>query len=345
MPSGSPLSEIRFSTRKTVLYSVLLTTIGLGLIEAAARLTQPGLREIPRFLVRSIDTDIELPFMEPDPEVFWKPTPGFSGPMWDGLVTIDANGLRENRADHGRAPRRIVCFGDSITFGFGVSNEETYPAALSALLEPRGIEVRNAGVTGYTSYQAVRWLRRQLRAQRVDEVTLLIGWNDLTRRPITDVEFAARIKYSAGTADEALKHLAIYRLMKATWLRRGLESNDGKLSRPTVRVPLDDYARNLETFVNEARAAGARPHFIALPSRLLPGKEPSRTDYSDTLAAVARRLSVPLHGVGVLNSSSGEIASSGNASYFIDALHMSPAGNRLMASLLARDLEASVRRD
>ncbi len=343
MSSRAPLGEIQFSTRKTVLYSVLLTAIGLGLIEAAARLTQPGLRELPRFLVRSIDTDIELPFMEPDPEVFWKPTPGFSGPMWDGLVTIGADGLRENRADRGRAPRRILCFGDSVTFGFGVSNEETYPAALSDLLEPRGIEVRNAGVTGYTSYQAVRWLRRQLQRQHLDEVTLLIGWNDLTRRPITDVEFGARLRSAAGTADETLKHLAIYRLMKATWLRRGLESMDGKLSRPTVRVPLRDYAANLEIFVNEARAAGARPHFIALPSRLIAGKEPGHTEYSDTLAAVAQRLSVPLHEVGILSSSSKEIAATGNAAYFIDSLHMSPDGNRLMASLLARDFEPSLR--
>ena len=343
MSSRAPSGEIRFSTRKTVLYSVLLTTIGLGLIEGAARLTQPRLRDLPRFLVRSIDTDIELPFMEPDPEVFWKPTPGFSGPMWDGRVTIGADGLRESRSNPGRAPKRILCFGDSITFGFGVSDEETYPAALSALLEPRGIEVRNAGVTGYTSYQAVRWLRRQLQRQHVDAVTLLIGWNDLTRRPITDAEFGARLASSTGTADQALRHLAIYRLMKASWLRRGLESDDGKLSRPTVRVPLRDYANNLEIFVNEARAAGARPHFIALPSRLIQGKEPSRTEYADTLAAVARRLSVPLHEVGILSSSNPEIASTGNAANFIDSLHMSPDGNRLMASLLARDLEPSFR--
>lgn len=343
MSSRAPSGEIRFSRRKTVLYSVLLTTLGFGLIEAAARLTQPGLRELPRFLVRSIDTDIELPFMEPDAEVFWKPIPGFSGPMWDGSVTIGPDGLRENRAERARMPRRILCFGDSITFGFGVSNEETYPAALSALLEPHGIEVRNAGVTGYTSYQAVRWLRRQLQGQRADEVTLLIGWNDLTRRPITDAEFGARLDSAAGTADEMLRHLALYRLMKATWLRRGLEGVDGRLPRPTVRVPLEDYTKNLETFVSEARAAGARPHFIALPSRRFPGKEPGHTDYGDRLAEVARRLSVPLHDVGILSSSNPQIAATGNAAYFIDPLHLSPEGNRLMATLLARDLEPYVR--
>ncbi len=336
---SAPLSEIRFSAGKTLLYSVLLTMTGLGLIEGAARFTQPGLRAMPLFLVRQIDTDIELPFMEPDPELFWRPKPGFSGPMWSGRVTINAEGLRENPAAGAGTSRRMLCFGDSITFGFGVSDEESYPAALSTLLAPLGIEVRNAGVTGYTSYQTLRWLRRQLKSQRVDEVTLLIGWNDGTQRPITDAEFGARLEYSTGTADQALQHLAIYRLMKATWLRRGLEAKDREASRTTARVPRKDYEHNLEMFVAEARAAGARPHFIALPSRLIQGAQPARTDYSDTLAAVAQRLSVPLYDVGILSSSQPDIAAAGNASYFIDALHLSPAGSGLMASLIARQFQ------
>lgn len=340
---GTPLNEIRFSTRKTVLYSVLLTMAGLGLIEAAARFTQPGLRTIPLFLVRQIDTDIELPFMEPDPELFWKPAPGFSGPMWSGRVTINAGGLRENPPARAGASKRMLCFGDSITFGFGVGNEDTYPAVLAALLEPLGIEVRNAGVTGYTSYQALRWLRRQLKSQRVDEVTLLIGWNDSTLRPITDAEFGERLKYSTWTADQALRRLAIYRLMKATWLRRGLETHGRQTPRTTARVPLEDYAHNLEMFVTEVRAAGARPHFIALPHRLIQGERPNHTRYFDTLAAVAQRLSVPLYDVGTLSDSHQDITGIGNASYFIDSLHLSPDGNRLMASLVARQLQASAR--
>jgi lysophospholipase L1-like esterase len=342
---SAQVSEVRFSAKKTAFYSVILTLTGLGLIEGAARVTQPGLRTIPLFLVRQIDTDVELPFMEPDPELFWKPAPGFSGPMWGGRVTINADGLRDNvPARPAVAPsRRLLCFGDSITFGFGVGDQDTYPAALATSLKGLGIEVRNAGVTGYTSHQTLRWLRRQLESQRIDDATLLIGWNDGTPRPITDAEFAARLRYSTTTADRALGYLAIYRLMKATWLRRGLEANGEETLRPTARVPLDAYAANLEMFVAEARAAGTTPHFIALPSRLLPGDKPRLTEYTAALEAVARRLSVPLYDVGILSSAHPDIAGRGNASYFIDSLHLSPEGNRLMASLLARQFETSVR--
>lgn len=316
---------------------------GLGLIEFAARFTQPGLRELPRFLVRSIDTDIELPFMQPDQELFWKPTPGYAAPMWGGAVTIGDDGLREGGIAAPGAPRRMLCFGDSITFGFGVSDDDSYPAALSVLLQSTGTEVRNAGVTGYTSYQTLRRLRQALKNQRVDFVTLLIGWNDGTRRPITDSEFAARLKSSTSTTDDVLRHLAIYRLMKGLWLRRGLVGSEGRAAQTTVRVPLDAYAANLESFVGEARAAGAQPIFISLPSRLIKGAEPSSTAYSETLAAVARRLSVPLLDVGILSGTSKDIAATGNESLFIDSLHLSPEGGRLMAKTLAGQLEPLLR--
>jgi lysophospholipase L1-like esterase len=337
------LSEIQFSTRKSVLYSLILTLTGLGLIEGAARFTQPGMRAVPMFLVRQIDSDIDLPFMEADPELFWKPLTGYSGAQWDGRVTIDATGLRTTPSPKAAPTRRLLCFGDSITFGYGVDDKESYPAVLASLLEPIGIEVRNAGVTGYTSYQTARWLRRQLQSQHVDDVTLLIGWNDLTMRPITDAEFGSRLRASTSNADEVLRHLAIYRWMKATWLRRGFRET-GQQSRTTARVPIEDYARNLEQFVAEARAAGATPRFISLPRRLPKGAEPYHSPYMDTLARVAERLSVPLLLVGKLSDSHPDIRVEGNASLFIDSLHFSPEGNRLMAGLIADQLKAALGR-
>ena len=49
--------------------------------------------------------------------------------------------------------KNIICFGDSITFGYGVNPEESYPAALSKMTD---IPVINAGIDGDTSVEAVR---------------------------------------------------------------------------------------------------------------------------------------------------------------------------------------------
>src|SRR5215216_2630361 len=51
------------------------------------------------------------------------------------------------------APVRIVALGDSLTAGFGLTPEATFPARLEAALRARGlaVEVTNAGVSGDTA--------------------------------------------------------------------------------------------------------------------------------------------------------------------------------------------------
>src|SRR5262249_33019073 len=64
--------------------------------------------------------------------------------VWQRVVTIDAEGLRENgRARPAGAP--ILALGDSFTFGDEVDDAETWPAQLEALV---GRPVPNRGVCG-----------------------------------------------------------------------------------------------------------------------------------------------------------------------------------------------------
>jgi acyl-CoA thioesterase-1 len=58
----------------------------------------------------------------------------------------------------------ILAIGDSMTAGFGVSAEESYPAQLEKELEKRGFHYRvvNQGVSGSTSAQALNGLTRGL---------------------------------------------------------------------------------------------------------------------------------------------------------------------------------------
>ena len=47
----------------------------------------------------------------------------------------------------------IICFGDSLTAGYGLSPDESYPALLQKMVDADGFkyEVVNAGVSGDTS--------------------------------------------------------------------------------------------------------------------------------------------------------------------------------------------------
>ena len=52
--------------------------------------------------------------------------------------------------------KNIICFGDSITFGYGVAQGEDYPAVLSKMVQ---MPVINAGMDGDTSSEALKRIK------------------------------------------------------------------------------------------------------------------------------------------------------------------------------------------
>ena len=74
--------------------------------------------------------------------------------------------------------KKIVCFGDSITEGYMVSKEASYPTLLSRLL---GVNCVNLGVSGDTSYDALKRLGELNEHLSTDEQVLVLvefGIND-----------------------------------------------------------------------------------------------------------------------------------------------------------------------
>lgn len=79
---------------------------------------------------------------------------------------------------------RILCLGDSVTYGTGVSNQETFPNQLEAMLQQRSgssmvIDVINAGVSAYNIRNVRAQLESTLGAFRPNVVVYTFVENDL----------------------------------------------------------------------------------------------------------------------------------------------------------------------
>ena len=85
-------------------------------------------------------------------------------------------------AADGDAPINILAFGDSLTAGYGVKFNESFPAQLQMALQAKGhkVQVINAGVSGETTAGGLERLDWTLQP-KPDGVILELGANDALR--------------------------------------------------------------------------------------------------------------------------------------------------------------------
>lgn len=213
-------------------------------------------------------------------------------PLCDGVLegtTLRTNriGLRgpEPRAD---GARRILAVGDSCTFGWRVSEAESYPAQLEAVLNRRAggdrYQVINAGVPGYTSYQGLVYLRERGLALRPEIVVIGFGFNDTF--PTGDVETQlarAPLTTPFFIVDDALiYHSSFYR-----WTR--WRANELAPKGLAPRVPPEKYEQNLTAMVQAVQDTGAQPLLLSFWNEMGEQK-----DYRGALRAAAERTGAPV---------------------------------------------------
>jgi lysophospholipase L1-like esterase len=124
-------------------------------------------------------------------------------------ITTNSFGLRDGQREKEKPPNayRIVALGDSITMGWGVPQDRTYPAQLERMLNarpPHGFspdlhyEVLNLGVGNYNTVQEVMRLKNLGLSFRPDMIILGYFINDAEETPKPTRGFLVEHSYLAA---------------------------------------------------------------------------------------------------------------------------------------------------
>lgn len=270
-------------------------------------------------------------YREPDPLLLWRP------------VARPPYGTQRFRGADVTVPKpagvtRIMCYGDSNTDG--AQEDQPWPNDLNAILrnDRARVEVVNAGVAGYSSYQGLQRFREEVGIYDPDVVFVSFGWDDVAPGlGAPDRTFAASNPSTSIDASRiALRRLLLkYRSVLVAERYLAPAAVDPETAETyTPRVSLEEYAANLKVFISTARAHGAVPVLLTRPyresteqiernpswRRLVPAYNRTVTDVAKSTDAIV---------VDV------RAAFAGHRELFIDECHFTPEGHRVMARLLA----------
>jgi lysophospholipase L1-like esterase len=289
---------------------------------------------------------------EGDPLLMWRLRAGLHRVVWDfTLVSTNAQHLRHPRPVGPKRPGafRIVCLGDSVTFGYRVpvvdpprtdpdTRGQPYPRLLEERLRAanpgREIEVIALAVPGYSSHQGRAWLRRDVGALQPDLVTTCFGWNDVSLRGATDrvampSDAAHAALRAAAGESQIVSHLAL-------WLRKPPAIPAGG---PVLRVPVEEFVDNHVAMVELARRAGASVAVVGPVYRdeiTFPDEVVRLRAHRQALRRAMEARGIPYLEIAPLT----ETSYPENRRLFGEVIHPNAAGQAVFADALADFLRA-----
>jgi lysophospholipase L1-like esterase len=189
--------------------------------------------------------DSFMGMQEPDPDLFWKMSPGYR----TSFVYVNREGLSGPEI----APRqanefRILFLGDSTPLGLGLPKSTgSFVWQVRALVQKavpdRKIVVMNGSVAGYSSWQCRRLLEVKGEQLQPDLVVTYFGNNDPSYNGYLSDRQLAELTRHYGWLNRLLGHSYSYQFLKSVVLR--IKSSSGDTGRVTERVSVEEYGQNL----------------------------------------------------------------------------------------------------
>jgi lysophospholipase L1-like esterase len=203
-------------------------------------------------------------------------------PVWE--VALNSEGFRDAELPDEKPASvfRIVCLGDSWTFGTSVGQADTYPQRLATLLgrefPEADFEVCNRGVMGYSSFQGLQLFRKNAAAWKTDVVvigyamndskvsglrdkdwigTMKPGWSDRIGQLFLESETFRLTNYLAQVLKYKPSSIASYLEAQAKTAEKADGTAQFSQLEPWVRVSPADYEKNVLKMIRLARERNA----------------------------------------------------------------------------------------
>ncbi len=370
MKRSPSLTIQAISLRKRCLFTLIPVTVLLLLAEIVTRccVSEEGLsrrfEQIERIVV-FLGSQPDENLFEPDPDCFWRLKPDMATPVergiWWGGQMSNSHGMRSREVSVAEAHDRfrVLCFGDSTTFAFGVDFSEAWPNQLQELLDaeqPGAVEVLNAGIPGHTSFQGRQRLARDLIKWQPHLAVITFGNNDGWRWDNRADKDHAPAFLKSGLA--WLNHSRAVSWLKSASLRAASRSSvpdesdwarqaswnyfDPNLNW-TPRVSLPDFAANLHAMIDACRQQECDVALIVWPDRRqLLGETTWRIPYQEAMRQVAAEAKVTCVDLVPLFEEAG----SWGVERFLprDVIHVDRAGNQMVVRVVAPVVQSSLQR-
>jgi lysophospholipase L1-like esterase len=291
---------------------------------------------------------------EPDPKLFWrlKPNQDCFTKVDNKPVHINSRGTRgpEFEVPKPKGTFRILSLGDSKTFGWGLTEAETYSARAETLLREkapsgRNIEVINAGVNAW-SYPQIKLYLQEHGLGFEPDIAVLADANLWTQFSEDSDPAFVQTMLSRVRLKNLLRRSAIYHWLIEVQLNRfyqqartrfiPIDPKQDELFKEQQKSDPDAFFKKaIEEFCTLAKSKGVRPVVIFIPI-LYDLKAGTVTNVQKAKREICERLGVPF--IDFTDDLKADADS-----FYLDAdpVHLNVKGNEVVGRRLA-DLLAGV---
>ena len=287
------------------------------------------------------------------------------------IVEHNSMGLRSPEVPERKPPDKVrtLVLGDSMTYGLGVENDETYSARLEQFHPD--LEVINGGVPAYSTGEELLFLQELGFDLSPDIVLIGFFWNDLGEAPrgrharfslengtltvhVPDAPpLGTRSSEPTQRRHPLLSRSYTYRFVSdrikiaryilreklGLWVREA-----GILDEDAAEAAWDLVLALLREIVRVSVEHGAKPLIAVIPDQVqvkpdvrIVGLDPILFTVQERLLEFGREAGVPV--IDLLPGFQEIYAREGEPLYYRFDRHLTPAGHRAAAHLIGRELE------